>query len=129
VYTFAALLSRIAWRRSADAIPVPALPYVHCSSVLEDAMAQFRDLFNWQIHLGPSIGVNDIILTPQSQALTIRWLRGGLVWNRPLAILIQQGEHMERIPVIDVTRVVQLGLLSLTVVFSVVWIFLSRRRD
>jgi hypothetical protein len=69
---------------------------------------------------GSPVTVGDITLTPQSQALTIRWPSGGWVWNRPVAILVERGQQATRVPIVDVTRALQLGLLSLSVVLGIV---------
>lgn len=94
-------------------------------------MAQFKEMFQWQTVSGDKLTVGDVTLTPQSQALTVRWPNGGLVWNRPVAVLVERGGQTERMPVVDVTRMAQLGLLGLGFVFSMVTFILSvrRRRD
>ena len=94
-------------------------------------MKRSKDMFKWQTASGDKVTVGDVTVTPQSQALIIRWPHGGLVWNRPVAILVERGEQTERIPIVDVTRIVQLGLLGLSLVFSMVIFALSvrQRRD
>ncbi len=59
------------------------------------------------------VTVDDITVTPQSQALVVRLPRGGLVWNRPTAVLVEQDGRVRRIPIVDVTRILQVGLLGL----------------
>jgi hypothetical protein len=39
-----------------------------------------------------------------------------IVWNRPTAVVVERAGRVERVPVWDVTRVVQLVLLALLVV-------------
>lgn len=94
-------------------------------------MAQFKEILRWQTVSGDKVTSGDVNVTPQSQALTIRWPHGGLVWNRPVAILVERGEQTERFPIVDVTRIVQLGLFGLSLVFSIVIFALSvrQRRD
>jgi hypothetical protein len=48
------------------------------------------------------------------------------VWNRPTAIVVERAGRVERIPVWDVTRIVQLVLLALLVV-PVIRIACTRR--
>lgn len=91
-------------------------------------MAQFKEMFQWQTVSGDKLTVGDVTLTPQSQALTVRWPNGGLVWNRPVAVLVERDGQTERMPVVDVTRMAQLGLLGLGFVFSMVTFILSARR-
>ncbi len=91
-------------------------------------MARFKEILRWQTISGDKVTSGDVSVTPQSQALIIRWPHGGLVWNRPVAILVERGEQTERIPIVDVTRMVQLGLLGLSLVFSIFILLLSARQ-
>ena len=91
-------------------------------------MKRPKDMFKWQTISGDKVTVGDVTVTPQSQALTIRWPNGGLVWNRPAAVLVERGEQTERIPIVDVTRIAQLGLLGLSLVLTTMAIVLSVRR-
>jgi len=94
-------------------------------------MVRFKEMLQWRTISGDKVTVGDVTVTPQSRALTIRWPHGGLVWNRPVDILVERGEQTERIPIVDVTRMAQLGLLGLSLMFSMVILVLSirRRRD
>lgn len=94
-------------------------------------MSRLNDMIQWQTFSGEQVIVGDVTLTPQSQALTIRWRNGGFVWNRPVAVLVERRGQTERIPVVDVTRMAQFALLGLGFIFSVVTIVVSirRRRD
>jgi hypothetical protein len=91
-------------------------------------MARLKEMLQWQTASGDKVTVGDVTVTPQSRALTVRWPRGGLVWNRPTAVLVERGDETERIPVVDVTRMAQLGLLGLSLVFSMIIMALSIRR-
>jgi hypothetical protein len=94
-------------------------------------MARLKEMLRWRTISGDPVIIGDVTVTPQSRALTVRWRHGGLVWNRPVDILVDRDEQTERIPIVDVTRMAQLGLLGLSLVFSVVILVLSirRRRD
>lgn len=91
-------------------------------------MQRHGKMIEWRTVSGSPVTVGDVTLTPQSQALTIGWPDGGLVWNRPVAILVERGQHAERIPIVDVTRVVQLGLLGLFLVLGIVTFVLTIRQ-
>ncbi len=82
-------------------------------------MTQMQERFKRETMLGETVTVDDVAVTPQSQALTVRWPRGGWVWNRPVAVLVECGEEEERIPVVDATRMAQLGLFGLSLVFAI----------
>lgn len=94
-------------------------------------MKRLNQLIQWQTVSGSPIAVGDITVTPQSQALTVRWPAGGVVWNRPVAVLVERGGQTERIRIIDVTRVVQAGLLGLSLGLGMVTLFqgIRQRRD
>ncbi len=93
-------------------------------------MTRLNDMIQWRTVSGSPVTVGNVVVTPQSQALTIRWPVGGFVWNRPAAVLVEQGvtRRVERIPVVDVTRIVQLALLGFSLVFSMIMIARFARR-
>jgi hypothetical protein len=88
-------------------------------------------IFSLESHSGEPVTAGDIRITPQSQALTIRWPYGGFVWNRPVAVLAERGDERERIPIVDVTLAAQVALLALAAAFALTSLILtatSRRR-
>jgi hypothetical protein len=91
-------------------------------------MAGMEDRFKWQTECGATVTVGDVSVTPQSQALTVRWPHGGWVWNRPVGVMVQRGEEAERIRIVDVTRAAQLGLYGLGLVFAILGLVLSISR-
>ena len=87
------------------------------------------EIIKWQTISGEAVTVGDVTVLPQSQALMLRWGRyGGLVWNRPAAILVERGDQTERIPIVDFTRAVQLGLLGFCLIFCMVAFVVPARR-
>ncbi len=91
-------------------------------------MGEREKMFQLQTHSGEAVTIGDATITPQSQALILRWPNGGYVWNRPLAILVERDGDTERIPIVDVTLVAQAALLGLTVAFSIGILMLSALR-
>jgi len=59
------------------------------------------------------VTVGDVTVTPRARALVVRLPGGGFVWNRPTAVTIEQAGAKRRVPVVDVTRILQLALLAL----------------
>jgi hypothetical protein len=99
-------------------------------------MTRGKGRFKWetgsgQTRSGKTVTLGDVAVTPQSRALAVRWPRGGCVWNRPVAILVERDGRKRRVPIVDVTRVAQLGLYGLSVVFVLVgfWMMIRKRRD
>lgn len=85
-------------------------------------------LFQWRTVTGEPVTAGDRTVSPQSQALVVRWPGGGFVWNRPVAVLVQRGEETERIPIVDITRTAQWGLAGLGLIFSVLALAFSINR-
>jgi hypothetical protein len=59
------------------------------------------------------VTVGDVTVTPRARALVVRLPQGGFVWNRPTAVTVQRAGATRRVPVVDLTRRLQLGLLAL----------------
>jgi hypothetical protein len=69
-------------------------------------------------------------LTPESQVLTVRLPFGGLVWQRPTAVVVEQaGRAIQRLPIVDLTRVAQLALLLGTVLVTGVCLTATSRQQ
>jgi hypothetical protein len=91
-------------------------------------MSRFREMFQWQTISGKPVTAGDLTVTPQSRVLVVRSPYGGWVWNRPVAVQVAQanrpGTGPARIPIVDVTRLAQLGLWGLSLIFSIITLFL-----
>lgn len=83
-------------------------------------MVTFKNIFSKQTLTGEKRTVGEISVIPQSQLLMVRWPYGGLIWNRPQAILVEQDGQMERIRIVNLTRMSQLALLGLTLIFCMI---------
>jgi len=81
---------------------------------------RLKDVFQVQTVSGQPVTVDSITVTPQSQALIVRLPRGGFVWNRPTAILVERDGTTKRFPIVDITRILQLWLLGFSLVLSIV---------
>ncbi|HLZ60114.1 MAG TPA: hypothetical protein VKR06_24455 [Ktedonosporobacter sp.] len=105
-------------------------------SPLDQGMAKgerrrFQGLLHWQKISGQSIVVNDFTLTPQSWALIVRFPRGAFVWHRPSAVLVERNGQMQHLPIVDLTRAIQLGLLGLggIIITIVAFVRFARRKE
>jgi hypothetical protein len=65
------------------------------------------------------VTLGDVTVTPRTRALVIRLPQGGFVWNRPTALTVQQAGTVRHLPVVDVTRLLQLALLALAAAIAV----------
>jgi hypothetical protein len=80
-------------------------------------------LFRIETLTGQPVRVKDAELRVRSQVLQLRLpgISGGLIWNRPVAVLVRTADGQDQIlPVQDVTRTAVLALL----VFSFAGTFL-----
>ena len=83
-------------------------------------MPQFSDFIRLENTSAEPIVVGDTRITPQAQAFSLRFPFGGIVWNRPTAVLVERDDVTQRIPIVDVTRVAQIVLFGLVLSISVI---------
>ncbi len=81
-----------------------------------------------EIRTGDTWQVGDYQITPQNQVLMVRMpgKNGGVIWNRPKAILVRTPDGLERnLPIRDVTRLtiwsMLLGGMLGAVLMSLMW--------
>ncbi len=82
----------------------------------------------WRAGAGPPVTIGQTTVTPWARALIVRLPLGGFVWNRPVAVVVQQDGQTERIPVRDLTRYVELGLLGVGLLLATCRLLIARRR-
>ena len=95
-------------------------------------MDRDNHFFQFNTQAGEPVQTGDVILTPESQALVVNGPFGKFIWNRPTAVIVQRGETVERLPVVDVTRWAILGLAGGAILFNLVFFLFSiirRRKD
>ena len=91
-------------------------------------MPQLSDIIRLEDTSAEPIVVGDTRITPQAQAFSVRFPFGGIVWNRPTAVLVERDDLTQRIPIVDVTRVAQIALFGLVVTFSIIITLLATRQ-
>lgn len=74
----------------------------------------------WQKTTGETVTAHGYAVTPQAQALSVRLPLGGIVWNRPLAVLVEQDGRTQQIPILDVTRITQLAIWTTAFLLTVI---------
>ncbi len=87
-----------------------------------------RDVIRLETRSGAPVRAGGATITPQSQALVVSLPFGGLVWNRPVAVLVERDGQTERIPVLDMTRIALLALGGLAVAAAAVLALSASRR-
>lgn len=92
-------------------------------------MKHLREIIHWQTTSGDKLTIGEVSITPQAQALVVRTPFGGWAWNRPVALVVEQAGHTQRLPIVDVTRWVQIGFMGLGLLFSlvsIIWMIRER---
>lgn len=90
---------------------------------------RIADMFQIQTVTGVPIQTAGITVTPQSQTLIVHLPFGGLVWHRPTAILVERAGRTVRIPIVDVTRAIQVALFGATAFMFSIMIRSRRRKE
>lgn len=93
-------------------------------------MERLWQYIQWRSFSGLPVTAGDMVVTPESQALIVRLpFRGfrGFVWNRPVAVRVEDAGGARRILVPDITRYVQWCLLAVSAVLTVSMWLLRRK--
>ena len=91
-------------------------------------MARLSDYVEVQTRERGPIQVGDRTITLQSKAVSVRWPGGGWVWNRPVAAVVERDGVVERIPIVDVTRLAILALVGGTALLWLLALSLSKAK-
>jgi hypothetical protein len=87
------------------------------------------EFLNVEIRAGQPVQVGKRTITPfaQSFQLTFPGWIGGLIWNRPVSVLVQDEDGQEEvIPIPDVTRQTIWAFAGLSLVFTLVlWLLVK----
>jgi hypothetical protein len=89
-------------------------------------MANLTDFIQLKTVQGTAVQTPHHTLIPESQALIIKFPYGGFVWQRPTAVLVQQGEHTQRHPITDITRLATWSVLAASLLLSLLLRALNR---
>jgi hypothetical protein len=88
-------------------------------------MQRRLNIVHWQTSAGDPIRIAGTTVTPEAWALVVQLPFGGFVWNRPVALLLENDAGSRRLPIVDMTRTIQVALLGATLA---VWLLGARRR-
>jgi len=73
-----------------------------------------------QERAGVGIQSAGIEVVPFSKSVGMVGNHGGWIWNRPSKVEIRSGEEVTTIPVLNLTRLIQIFLFTLSFLFSLV---------
>jgi hypothetical protein len=74
------------------------------------------------------VSVGETTVAARSQAITFAAPFGHFSWHRPTDVRVEREGRVSYHPVVDVTRVVQIGFWGLAAVFLLVVVFAGPRR-
>lgn len=63
---------------------------------------------------GEAFSAQGVTVVPEARVISHTNRHFGVAWNRPTAVLVQHAGGMYRIPIFDLTRAIQVGLLLLS---------------
>jgi hypothetical protein len=89
-------------------------------------MARLTPVVRWQVTAGQPVVVGTTRITVQSWSLVVGWLALGVIWRHPTAALVEVDGRAARLPIHDVSRLIEVGLLGLG--FAIVIVMASMRR-
>ncbi len=88
------------------------------------------NIVRWERHQSASQDIGDTTLTLESRALEVRLPFGGLVWNRPTAVVTRRrGEASRRTGISDGTSRTQVGMVTGCVATFVLMTLLRSKRN
>lgn len=91
-------------------------------------MAKLTDFIQLKTVQGTAVQTPHHTLISESQALIIKFPYGGFVWQRPTAVLVQQGDQTQRHPISDVTRLATWSLLGASLLLPLLLHIFSRSK-
>lgn len=73
-------------------------------------MVNLSKFINWKPVLGEPQMIGEQVIRLQSQAISLLTPFGGFVWNRPTAVFVETEGSSHKLPIVDVTRYILLGI-------------------
>jgi hypothetical protein len=80
-------------------------------------MINVHDFIQLKTVQGTAVHTPHHTLIPESQAISLRFPYGGIVWQRPTAVLVQKNNQLHRYLIIDITRIVVWSFLGFSLLF------------
>ena len=89
-------------------------------------MTALSKLVHYRAYAGQPVEIGDFVVTPISRALIIALPFYNLVWNRPVAVIVEQGDSRKKLPIVDVTLMVQIAMLATGLATAILTLLVSR---
>lgn len=84
--------------------------------------------YEYKISEGRPFRRGRLVVTPISRVLAVRLPYWGFVWNRPVAIRLEEDGSTTQLPIVDVTQVAQIALFSVGLAAAIVAFLAGRPR-
>ena len=91
-------------------------------------MATLSKLVQYETRSGQPIEIGDTVVTPTSRVLILTLPFYNLVWNRPVAVIVEQGDSRKKLPIVNVTLLVQSAALAIGMAVTILALLASRAR-
>jgi len=85
--------------------------------------------FETRVSSGETFEIRDLIVVPQSRSYIVRTPWFGAIYSRPDVVLVDRGGEVKRIPIVDVTRLIQIGLFLLASIFLLAAFLTNKQRE
>ncbi len=89
-------------------------------------MAKSERFLQYSTHAGQSIEKGDLVVTPISGALRLNLPFFNYVWNRPVAIVVEEGDSSEKLPIMDATLLAQVALFSVALAATILTVLVTK---
>lgn len=91
-------------------------------------MTSLNNLFEWRTIPNQPIEVGEITLTPYTKQLIIHWPTGVWLWQQPAFVLAQESNFVRYIRIINKTRLIQLSIVAIGILFGLWSLLITARR-
>ncbi len=91
-------------------------------------MSAVKDALVGRLVSGDPIEVGDTTIVPETRLRTLSFPFGGLVNSHPDGVLVTRQGETRRVPVVDETRSIRLGLMAGFLLLWMVFVISLRRR-
>ncbi|MEZ4591424.1 MAG: hypothetical protein R3D55_09820 [Chloroflexota bacterium] len=78
---------------------------------------------------GPSLVIENIKITPQSKLIRAERPSCQIIWHHPTGVLVEEENQTKVVPIWDVTRLLQVGLLTLSLIFQLLGMITQRKKS
>ena len=89
-------------------------------------MTVLRDRISYTKGKGQPVRFGSTELTPLSQTMSVRLPFWSFIWNRPVGYVFDDGQSSEEVAIVDVTLLIQLGMLAVTIAAFILTIIAGR---